>query len=109
MPNYSLISLAAEIEFDVDDFIVLLELFLDTTDSNLIAISKAIKLSDSEVISANIHNIKGASMNLGLEPITELMKQMSLLNKKSFFADIEAIVNKCKSEIEDLRKLLEKS
>ena len=35
MANYSLTELASNIEFDVEDYIPLLELFVDTTYSNL--------------------------------------------------------------------------
>ena len=109
MSNYSLTSLAAEIDFEVEDFIPLMVLFLDTTDSNLTEIRTAVELTDSEVISANIHNIKGASMNLGLEAITELMVEMSRLNKMGSFVDIVEVIDKCKAEIDELRKVLEKN
>ena len=107
MAEYFLKSLAAEIEFDVEDFIPLINLFIDTTDLNLIEISSAAKQLDSELISSNIHNIKGASMNLGLNKISEIMSTMSKLNKTGFFADIEARVEECKVELKLLRQVLE--
>ena len=107
MPGYSLESLASYIEFEVADYISLLKLFLDTTDSDLIGISSAVLLSDQKVISANIHNIKGASMNLGLNRISEIMDRMSKLNKTVRFTDIKRIVEECKTELKELRKILE--
>ena len=109
MAEYSLKSLAAEIEFDVEDFIPLINLFIDTTDSNLIEISSAVKESDKELVLANIHNIKGASMNLGLEKITGIMEQMSTLNKTGSFADIKIRVEECKLELKELRQILERN
>ena len=106
MSEYLLESLAAEIEFDVEDFVPLVVLFLDTTDSNLIEISIAVKQLDKECISTNIHNIKGASMNLGLEYITGIMEKMSKLNKSEHFTDIEDSVEDCKVELGKLRKIL---
>ena len=108
MAEYSLKLLAAEIEFDVEDFIPLITLFIDTTDSNLIEISSAVKESDKELISSNIHNIKGAAMNLGLIQISEIMSTMSKLNKTGSFADIEAKVEDCKVELKLLRQVLER-
>ena len=107
MVDYSLEKLASEIEFDIEDYSSLLELFIDTTYSNLAEISSAVKIPDNEVISSNIHNIKGASLNLGLDKITVIVGQMSKLNKAGVSADIEAIVNECKAELIKLRNILE--
>ena len=109
MLKYSLKELAAKIDFDLEDFIPLIELFLDTTDLNLNAINAAAKGADNEIISFNIHNIKGASLNLGLEKISVITEQMSLLNNKGSFADIEKRVEECKVELIELRSLLEKN
>ena len=106
--DYSLKSLAGKIEFDEEDYVSLIVLFLDTTDSNLIEISNAVKLLDKECISTNIHNIKGAAMNLGLEYISEIMDQMSMLNKNELFADIEKRVKDCKVELGKINKILGK-
>ena len=107
MSSYILKDLASNIEFDVEDFLPLLQLFVDTTDSNLSDIRAAACSSDSDLIFSNIHNIKGASMNLGLDKITGIVDQISKLNKNSSFADIEDIVKECEVETNELRRLLE--
>ncbi len=109
MAEYSLEVLASKIEFDVEDYIPLIELFIDTTDSNLSDISAAVKISDKESISVNIHNIKGAAMNLGLEAFTVILEKISKLNKMGSFADIEGVVLQCMAELNKVRKVLEKS
>ena len=107
MVDYSLVKLASEIKFEVEDYSPLLKLFVDTTDSNLAEISSAIEVLNSNLISPNIHNIKGAALNLGLEKIAGIVEQMSRLNKDSFFTDIEVRVAECKAELTKLRRLLE--
>ena len=107
MTNYSLKNLASKIEFEPEDFAELLELFLDTTDLDLTNISSAIAISDKDLISRYVHNIKGASLNLGLEIITELMERISKLNKSGLYSDIEEIVSRLRTEISTLRKILE--
>ncbi len=109
MTNYSLNNLASKIEFDPVDFAALLELFLDTTDSDLNKISSAIAISDKDLIFGSVHNIKGASLNLGLDKITEFMEKISKLNKSGLFTDIEGIVSKTRLEISRLRETLEKN
>lgn len=107
MPKYSLESLALEIDFEVDEFIPLIKLFIDATDLDIIEIIDGAKKFDKEIISFNIHNIKGAAMNLGLETISEIMEQMSLFNKNGSFADIEDSVKDCLAELKELRQVLE--
>ena len=107
MANYSLTELASNIEFDVEDYIPLLELFVDTTYSNLSDIRTASASFDSELITTNIHNIKGVSLNLGLNKIAGIVEQMSKLNKESYLVDIEAMVQECETELSYIRKLLE--
>lgn len=106
MTNYSLVQLASEIELDVEDYRSLLQLFVDTTDSNLAGISAAAAAEESDLIFSNIHNMKGASMNLGLNKITVIAEQMSKLNKDMFFDDIEIKVKECETELTGLRLLL---
>ena len=107
MIDFSLRELASNIEFDVEDYSPLLKLFIDTTDLDLSRIRTAAASSDNDLLSSNIHNIKGASLNLGLDKITEIVDQMSKLNKDSFLTDIEGKVKECEAELIKLRILLE--
>ena len=106
MGDYSLAELASGIDFDVEDYSPLLRLFVDTTDSDLSEISSAAASLDSNLISSNIHNIKGAALNLGLNKIIVIVEQMSKLNWAEVFTDIEARVKECETELNKLRKLL---
>ena len=107
MAGYTLERLASKIELDLEDYSPLLQLFVDISDSNLAEISSAVAVEDSDMISFNIHNIKGAALNLGLDKIADIAEQMSTLNKAGSFADIEAMVEECEAELNDIRKLLE--
>lgn len=106
MTNYSLAQLASEIELDVEDYKSLLRLFVDTTNSDLTEICSASAAEDYDLIFLNIHNIKGASMNLGLNKITDIVELMSKLNKDRLFADIKVKVKECEAELTGLRRLL---
>ena len=108
MSDYSLKTLASGIEFEPEEYAVLLELFLDTTTLDLNDISTFAGTFDKDLISSSVHNIKGAALNLELNRITELMDQLSKLNKSELFSDIEKIVNKSRAEISLLREVLEK-
>jgi HPt (histidine-containing phosphotransfer) domain-containing protein len=109
MSDYSLKKLAFKIDFDEDDYIPLLELFIETTASNLSSIAFALGSGDNESISSNLHNIKGASLNLGLDKISEIVASMDKLNKAGLFTDIKKRIEDCNSELNDLKEVLEKN
>ena len=106
MADYSLKDLASNIEFDIEDYIPLLKLFVDTTNSDLSDIRTAAASSNGQMCSSNIHNIKGAAMNLDLVKIVDIVEEMSKLNKDGFFAEIEVKVKECETELGKLSGLL---
>jgi len=99
-------SLADEIEFDVDDYKLLLQAFIDQTDIDLKDIKDNINAKNTNVISERIHSIKGAALNLGLNDISEVLKHLSRLNKEGEFHQMEMYLNSCLKEVDTLKRLL---
>ncbi|MCF6335072.1 MAG: Hpt domain-containing protein [Spirochaetales bacterium] len=107
MGLYSLEDLALEIEFDVEDFKPLLQLFVDTTRDDLDKIRLAALKEEPQAVSTAVHNIRGSSLNLGLVVISGMTEHLSRLNKNESFTDIENIIRECEAELSDLEKLVE--
>jgi len=105
--NYNLGELAAGIEFDREDYMPLLALFVEQTVLDLEEIKAQISECNEEVISERIHNIKGASLNLGLDRIFSLLEEMSTLNHEGKYGSMGKILDKCTVEVDNLKKLLE--
>ena len=68
--------LAERLGLDVEDIIELLELYMETTTSDLAQLKGAIEVKDAQLAHAKAHSIKGASGNLGLDEIYELAKEI---------------------------------
>jgi len=68
--------LAERLGLDVEDIRELLELYVETTTSDLAQLKRAIETKDAELAHAKAHSIKGASGNLGLDEIYELAKKI---------------------------------
>ena len=68
--------LAEKLGLDVEDIRELLELYVETTYSDLAQLKEAIKAKDAQLAHAKAHSIKGASGNLGLDEMYELAKEI---------------------------------
>ena len=66
--------LAENLGLEEDEYLELVELFFETTESNLDKLKAGIDASDALQIIAAAHSIKGSSANLGLEEIAEVAK-----------------------------------
>lgn len=66
--------LADNLGLEEDECIELLELFVETTASNLNKLQSGLAAGDSEQVSEAAHTIKGSSANLGLMEIAEAAK-----------------------------------
>jgi len=66
--------LAENLGLEEDEYLELVELFLETTESNLDKLKAGIDASDAQQVVAAAHSIKGSSANLGLEEIAEIAK-----------------------------------
>ncbi len=68
--------LAERLGLDVEDIRELLELYVETTTSDLAQLKGAIEATDAQLAHAKAHSIKGASGNLGLDEMYELAKEI---------------------------------
>ncbi|MCK4389086.1 MAG: Hpt domain-containing protein [Desulfobacterales bacterium] len=66
--------LAEDLGLDEDEFWELVELFLETSASDLGRLQSAIDRGDIQQTVEAVHSVKGAAANLGFEEIYELAK-----------------------------------
>jgi len=84
--------LAQRLGLDVEDIRELLELYVETTTSDLAELKGAIKAKDAELAHAKAHSIKGASGNLGLDEIYELAKEIDDIARVNALDDLKDMV-----------------
>jgi len=68
--------IADELEFDLEDVEMLLEVFLEGVQENLVELKNGIDSNDYEAIFRAGHAIKGSSANLTLNNISNLAKEI---------------------------------
>ena len=93
--------LAGEIGFEKEDYLELIELFINTTTSDIDKLKTAINNGDFNAAERAAHSIKGAASSLGLMEISDEAKKIEYAAKgdpgtiTALSADeLEAILNR---------------
>lgn len=73
--------LADQLGLDEEDFLELVELFIDTTKSDLAKIRQGVADNNPADAAAAAHSIKGAAGNLGFESMAVLSQKMEMQAK----------------------------
>ena len=67
---------AENLGLEEDEYLELVELFIETSKSDLKNLQSAINNKNIEMIAGIAHSLKGAAMNLGLDSFLELAKSI---------------------------------
>lgn len=94
--------LAANLGFDEDDLIELVELFVTTSLSDIDKIRKSVLDSNPEGAAMASHSIKGAAGNLGFDEISGLARNMEMQAKKGSLDNFEALVAELEERVRSL-------
>ena len=82
--------LADRLGLDVEDIKELLELYVETTESDLAELKEAIDAKNAQLAHAKAHSIKGGSGNLGLDIMYELAKEIDDLARANYLDGLES-------------------
>ena len=103
-----LIKLAERLGLDVEDIRELIELYVETTTSDLAELKGAIEAKDAELAHAKAHSIKGASGNLGLDELYNPAKEIddhARVNSLDGLGDmVQILEEKFNSLVEEFEK-----
>lgn len=100
-------TLADKIGFEEDEYRELLELFLDTSISDIGKIQEGLDQQDPKQVSEAAHSVKGAAGNMGLEAIYELAKAIEMDARNKVLDGTPERIAAINDEFEKLSKLLQ--
>ncbi len=93
--------LAQKLEFDIEDVLMLLELFLESSQSSLANIEDALELNRLEIVAQEAHSIKGSAANLLLADIVNKARDLEDASKEeqkmkslTLFKELEMMIEK---------------
>jgi len=98
--------LAENLGLEKDELQEIVELFLETSDTDLHKLRSAIDQGDTQQVFEAAHSIKGASGNLGFMAISEVAKEVEMkAREKNLYGANEAVVN-IKEELDRIDQAL---
>jgi len=101
--------LAERLGLDEEDIKELLELYMETTASDLAELKKAIDAKDAQLAHAKAHSIKGGSGNLGLDKMYQLAKEIDDLARVNALDGLESTAQVMQETFNNLVEEFEKS
>ena len=84
--------IAKNLDLDIEDVKELLELYVETTTSDLKELKIALKEKKIEEVHKRSHSIKGSSGNLGIMEIYDIIKKIDDIACKNKFDGLDAMV-----------------
>ena len=98
---------AQRLGLEVEEYIELIELFLETGGEDLKRLVDALINNDAKTVIERSHSLKGASGNLGLVEIYEKAKDIENRSRDNNLEGIENSVNEIKQHIKNIVTALE--
>ena len=95
--------LGESIGLDEDEYIEMIELFVESGEEDLQKLEIAIKEANAEKAHEASHSIKGSSGSLMLDAIYEIAKSMDDILRTGEFENVEEMLNNLRSEYETLK------
>jgi HPt (histidine-containing phosphotransfer) domain-containing protein len=95
--------IAERIGLDEDEYIEMIELFVESGGEDLNKLEAAIKEADAEKAHEASHSIKGSSGSLMLDAVYEIAKSMDDILRIGKFDNVEEMLNKLRSEYETIK------
>ena len=100
--------IAERLGLDVEDIRELLELYMETTTSDLAELKRAIEAKDAQLAHIKAHSIKGASGNLGLDEMYYPAKEIDDRARANSLDGLENMVQVLQEKFNSLVKDFEK-
>jgi HPt (histidine-containing phosphotransfer) domain-containing protein len=95
--------LGENLGLEEDEYMELLELFLETGSADYERIKTAIETKDFDLLIRSAHTIKGASGNLGLMDIHEVAKEVEDIAESKDLSNIDAVVETLGTRIQAIQ------
>jgi len=83
MDNIDLQKIADHLDFDLEDVVMLIEVFKEGAIESLKTMEKAIESNDLDTVYKSAHSIKGSSANLTLNDISNIAKDIEINAKEA--------------------------
>jgi HPt (histidine-containing phosphotransfer) domain-containing protein len=98
--------MAENVGLEENEYLPLLELFIETGAAYLDELRVAIESGDSKSVYETTHTIRGAAENLGIPEMSELARVVEIRARQNILEGAEEAVRSLLRELSDLRKIV---
>jgi histidine phosphotransfer protein HptB len=92
--------LAKNLEMNEEEFLEMLDLFLETTTEDLSKLRSAIEEKDTQKVARTAHSIKGAAANLGLEEIHKVAVRIEREARENDLKEVGEAIETIKEKLD---------
>ncbi|HEA65699.1 MAG TPA: Hpt domain-containing protein [Desulfobacterales bacterium] len=100
--------LAKSLELEDEEYLELVELFIETGTSDLDKFESAIEAGDANAAADAAHSLKGAAGGLGLTALFELAKEAEQKTRNGFMEEIAYLSRSLKTKLDEIASLIRK-
>lgn len=97
---------AEKLGLEVDEYLELLELFIDTSDADMANLENAVRTKNAGEAEKAAHSLKGASASLGLTKIAEIARLIEKSAREGSTNDGLELLEKIRDNINGIKKLI---
>jgi HPt (histidine-containing phosphotransfer) domain-containing protein len=100
--------LAKNLEMEEEEFLEIVELFLETTFSDMGNLQTAVEEKDAQKVVKTAHSIKGAASNLGFWEIYELAKRIEMDGRENNLNEVNGALRGIKEKVDLIAEVIKK-
>jgi histidine phosphotransfer protein HptB len=100
------IKLSEKVGLEKDEYIELLELFLEVSNADIIKLENAVGTENADEAEKVAHSLKGASASLGLTEIAEIARLIEDRARKKSIRDGTTLVARIKEKIKNIEQFM---
>lgn len=94
--------LSKALELEEDEYLELLELFVETSRADLNNIQSAVAASNLDLVTRIAHSVKGAALNLGLKDIIAITKEIEQTSRNGHQNEVTHIIHLLEEKLDDV-------
>ncbi len=98
-------NMAEKLGLDVKECEEILNLFIDTTVSDLDTLGRGIQDEDASLVVQSSHSIKGASANLGFQEISSAARGIEMKARQGILAGAREAADVIRHQLESLKEV----
>jgi len=89
-----------------DDFKMLIDVFISDSETRLGVIQAAIQSKDADGLRASAHSLKGSSLNISADTLTELCRKLEAMGKENKLEGADGLLGEVKNEFIRVKEFL---